>query len=150
MQFNFDSTQSYVKEQGEKKLTEAQVRFYLGDLLLHSGSLQVAETYLQAALQLEPQFAAAQASLAVLQIRQGHYDEAKEHIERALALDSDNPLPYLFYARLIRQQVPASNELTEEQLQNMQTSLLKAVHFSPNLNEAADLLSEVDSLLAQR
>jgi hypothetical protein len=83
MQFNFDSTQSYVKEQGEKKLTEAQVRFYLGDLLLHSGSLQVAETYLQAALQLEPQFAAAHASLGILQIRQGHYDEAKEHIERA-------------------------------------------------------------------
>jgi hypothetical protein len=29
----------------------------------------------------------------------------------------------------------------------MQTSLLKAVRFGPNLNEAADLLSEVDSLL---
>jgi tetratricopeptide (TPR) repeat protein len=149
LQFNFDSTQSYVKEQGERKLTDAQVRFYLGDLLLHSGSLQVAETYLQAALQLDPRFAAAHASLAVLRIRQGNDDEAKEHIERALALGSDNPLPYLFYARLIRQQVPASTELTEEQLQNMQTSLLNAVRFGPNLYEAADLLSEVDSLLEQ-
>lgn len=150
MQFNFDSTQSYVKEQGEKKLADAQVRFYLGDLLLHSGSLQAAETYLQAALQLDPQLAAAHASLAVLRVRQGRYDEAKEHIERALALHSDNPLPYLFYARLIRQQAPASSELSEEQLQNMQTSLLNAVRFGPNLNEAADLLSEVDSLLEQR
>jgi tetratricopeptide (TPR) repeat protein len=150
LQFNFDSTQSYVKEQGDTKLTDAQVRFYLGDLLLHSGSLQAAETYLQAALQLDPQLAAAHASLAVLRVHQGKYEEAKEHIERALALHSDNPLPYLYYARLIRQQVPASGELSEEQLQNMQTSLLNAVRFGPNLSEAADLLSEVDSRLGQR
>jgi tetratricopeptide (TPR) repeat protein len=150
LQFNFDRAQSYVKDQGERKLTDAEIRFYIGDLLLHSGSLQEAGAYLQDALQLAPQFAAAHASLAVLRIRQGNYDEAKDHIERALALGSDNPLPYLFYARLIRQQVPASTELTEEQLKNMQTSLLKAVRFGPNLNEAVDLLSEVDSLLGQR
>jgi tetratricopeptide (TPR) repeat protein len=150
LQFNFDRTQAYVRDQGERKLTDAEVRFYIGDLLLHSGSLQEAAAYLQDSLQLAPQFAAAHASLAVLRIRQGNYDEAKEHIERALALGSDNPLPYLFYAQLIRQQVTASTELTEEQLQNMQTSLLNAVRFGPNLHEAVDLLSEVDSLLEQR
>jgi Tetratricopeptide repeat len=150
LQFNFDRTMSYIKDQGEKKLTDAKVRFYIGDMLLHNGSLQEAAAYLQDALQLAPQLAEAQASLAVLRIRQGNYDEAKEHIERALALGSDNPLPYLFYARLIRQQVPASAELSEEQLQNMQTSLLKAVRFGPNLNEAVDMLSEVDSLLEER
>ena len=150
LQFNFDSTQSYVRDQGDRKLSDAEVRFYIGDLLLHSGSLQEAGAYLQDALRLDSQLAAAHASLAVLQIRQEKYDEAKEHIERALALGSDNPLPYLFYARLIRQQAPASTELTEEQLQNMHTSLLQAVRFGPNVNEAADLLSEVDSLLGQR
>jgi hypothetical protein len=150
LQFNFDSTQSHVKDQGDRKLTDAEVRFYMGDLLLHSGSLQEAGAYLQDAVQLDPQFAAAHASLAVLRIRQGDYDEAKEHIDRALALGSDNPLPYLLHARLIRQQVPAATELTEEQLQNMQISLLNAVRFGPNLNEAVDLLSEVESLLAQR
>ena len=150
LQFNFDRTQAYVKDLGERKLTEAEVRFYVGDLLLHSGSLQEAAAYLQDALALDPQFAAAHASLAVLRIRQEKYDEAQEHIERALALGTDNPLPYLFYARLIRQQAPASAELTEEQLQNMQTSLLKAVRFGPNLNEAVDLLSEVDSLMGRR
>jgi tetratricopeptide (TPR) repeat protein len=150
LQFNFDRTQSYVIDQGQRKLTDAEVRSYIGDLLLHSGSLQEAEAYLEDALHLSPQLAAAHASLAVLRIRQGNDNEAKEHIERALALGSDNPLPYLFYARLIRQQVPASTELTEEQLQNMQTSLLNAVRFGPNLSEAVELLSEVDSLLGQR
>jgi tetratricopeptide (TPR) repeat protein len=150
LQFNFDRTLSYVRDQGERKLTDAEVRFYIGDLLLHSGSLQQAGAYLEDALQLAPQFAAAHASLAVLRIRQGDFDEAKEHIERALALGTDNPLPYLFHARLIRQQVPAPTELTKEQLQNMQTSLLNAVRFGPNLSEAVDLLSEVESLLKQR
>jgi tetratricopeptide (TPR) repeat protein len=150
LQFNFDRTQSYVIDQGQRKLTDAEVRFYIGDLLLHSGSLKEAEAYLEDALHLFPQLAAAHASLAVLRIRQGNDDEAKEHIGRALALGSDNPLPYLFYARLIRQQVPASTELTDEQLQNMQISLLNAVRFGPNLSEAVDLLSEVDSLLGQR
>jgi tetratricopeptide (TPR) repeat protein len=150
LQFNFDATQSYVKDQGQRRLTDAEVRFYIGDLLLHSGSPQEAGTYLQNALQLDPQLAAAHASLAVLQIKQGHYDEAKEHIDRALSLGSDNPLPYLLYARLIRQQVSSATELSAEQLQNMQMSLSKAVRFGPNLNEAVDLLSEVDSLLEQR
>ena len=150
LQFNFDRTLSYIMDQGEKKLTDAEVRFYIGDVLLHRGSLQEAEAYLHDALQLAPQLAEAHASLAVLRIRQGNYDEAKEHIDRALALGSDNPLPYLFYARLIRQQAPASGELTQEQLQNMQTSLLKAVRFGPNLNEAVDMLSQVDSLLEER
>jgi tetratricopeptide (TPR) repeat protein len=149
LQFNFDATQSYVKDQGQRRLTDAEVRFYIGDLLLHSGSVQEAGAYLHDALQLDPQLAAAHASLAVLRFRQGNYDEAKEHIERALALGSDNPLPYLLYARLIRQQVPAATELSVEQLQNMQISLSRAVRFGPNLNEAADLLSEVDSLLEQ-
>jgi tetratricopeptide (TPR) repeat protein len=150
MQFNFDTAQAYVRDQGERKLSDAEVRFYLGDLLMHNGSLQDAGTYLQAAVKLDPQLAAAHASLAVLQIRQGNEDEAKEHIERALSLGSDNPLPYLFYARSIRQQAPVAAELTGEQLQNMQTALLKAVRYGPNLKDAADMLTEVDSLLAQR
>jgi tetratricopeptide (TPR) repeat protein len=150
LQFNFDRTLSYIKDLGERKLTPAQVHFYLGDLLLHRGSLQEASAYLEDAVSLDPQFAAAHASLGVLRIRQERFDDAKEHIDRAMALGSDNPLPYMFYARLIRQGAPASAELTDEQLQNMQTALSKAVRFGTNLNEAADMLSEVDSLLGQR
>ena len=41
-------------------------------------------------------------------------------------------------------------QLTEEQLQNMQMALLKAIRYRPNLDEAIAMLSEVDSLLGQR
>jgi tetratricopeptide (TPR) repeat protein len=118
--------------------------------LLHRGSLQEAGAYLEDSLRLDPQFAPAHASLGVLRTRQERYDEGKEHIERAAALGSDNPLPYLLYARLIRQAAQASDQLTEEQLQNMQMALLKAIRYRPNLDEAIAMLSEVDSLLGQR
>jgi tetratricopeptide (TPR) repeat protein len=150
LQFNFDRTQSYIKDLGERRLTAAAIRFYVGDLLLHRGSLQEAGAYLEDSLRLDPQFAPAHASLGVLRTRQERYDEGKEHIERAAALGSDNPLPYLLYARLIRQAAQASDQLTEEQLQNMQMALLKAIRYRPNLDEAIAMLSEVDSLLGQR
>jgi tetratricopeptide (TPR) repeat protein len=150
IQFNFDRTQSYVKDLGNRRLTDAEIRFYVGDLLLHNGSLQEAGPYLEDALRLTPEFAPAHGSLAVLRMRQEDYQQAKEHIDRALALGSDNPLAYLFYAKLVQQEAPASGELTEEQLQNMQTALQKAVRLGPDLNEAVDLLSEVDSLLSRQ
>jgi tetratricopeptide (TPR) repeat protein len=149
-QFNFDRTQSYIKDLGDRRLTPAQIRFYIGDLLLHRGSFEEASAYLQDALRLDPQLAAAHASLGVLRIRQERYDEAKDHIDQALALGSDDPLPYLSYARLIRRDAPTPDQLTEEQLQNMQLALLKAVRFGPHLLEAAEMLNEVDSLLGQR
>jgi len=150
LQFNFDRTQAYIRDLGERRLTAAEIRFYIGDLLLHRGSLPEAGAYLEDSLRLAPQFAPTHASLGILRIRQERYEEGKEHIERALALGSDNPLPYLLYARLIRQDATASDQLTEEQLQDMQMALLKAIQFGPNLNEAIAMLSEVDSLLGQR
>jgi len=56
----------------------------------------------------------------------------------------------LSYARLIRRDAPTPDQLTEEQLQNMQLALLKAVRFGPHLLEPAEMLNEVDSLLGQR
>jgi len=150
LQFNFDRTLSYIKDLGQRELTRAEIRFYIGDLLLHRGSVQQAEAYLQEAVKLNPDLAAAQASLGALKIRQESYDEAAKHIELALELGSDNPLPYLFYARLIQRETPASGELTNEQLQSMQTALSRAVRFGPNLYEAAEMLTEIDSLLEQR
>ena len=150
LQFNFDRTLSYIKDLGQRELTGAEIRFYIGDLLLHRGSVQQAEAYLQDALRLNSELAAAHASLGALRIRQESYDEARKHIERALALGTDNPLPYLFYARLIWRETPALEELTKEQLESMQTALSRAIRFGPNLHEATDMLTEIDFISRSR
>src|SRR5262249_35915521 len=134
---------------GERKLSQAEIRFYLGDLMLHRGSFPQAEAYLQDAVKLDPKLAGAHASLGALLVRQERYDEAKEYIDRALALGSNNPLPYFFYAQLILRKTQHPAELTHEQLEDMQAALSKAVRFGPHMYDAAQMLSKVNGLLGE-
>jgi len=148
LQFNFDRSQTLVKESGERKLSDAEIRFHLGDLLLHRGQTREAEAYLEEALRLDPELVRAHASLGVLQIQEGRYEQAKPFIDRALALDSDNPLPYFFYAWLIRHEAQQSaSTLTAEDLRNMQMALQRAVRHGPYLEDPAKMLEEVNQLL---
>jgi len=150
LQFNFDRTQSFMKEKGERKLSEAEIRFYLGDLMLHRGRVDEAEAFLLDAVRLNPDLAAAHASLSVIRIQEGRYEEAKESINRALALETENPLPYLFYAWLIRREArEAGMTLTREELGNMQVSLLRAARMGPHLDDAAEMLAEVNEALGE-
>ena len=150
LQFNFDRTQSFIKEKGEHQLSEAEIRFHLGDLMLHRGRVQEAEAFLLDAVRLNPDLAAAHASLSVIRIQEGQYEEAKESINRALALDTENPLPYLFYAWLIRREASQSGvALTREQLGSMQISLLRAARLGPNLDDAMEMLEEVNESLGE-
>jgi hypothetical protein len=150
LQFNFDRTQSFIKERGERKLSEAEIRFYIGDLMLHRGRVQEAEAFLLDAVRLNPDLAPAHASLSVIQIQEGRYEEAQESINRALALGTENPLPYLFYAWLIRREARQSGVApTREQLENMQVSLLKAARLGPHLDDAMEMLAEVNESLGE-
>jgi len=139
-----------MKEKGERKLSEAEIRFYLGDLMLHRGRVDEAEAFLLDAVRLNPDLAAAHASLSVIRIQEGRYEEAKESINRALALETENPLPYLFYAWLIRREArEAGMTLTREELGNMQVSLLRAARMGPHLDDAAEMLAEVNEALGE-
>jgi tetratricopeptide (TPR) repeat protein len=150
LQFNFDRTQTFVKENGERKLSEAEIRFYLGDLMLHRGQVPEAEAFLLDALRLNPDLAAAHASLSVIRIQEGRHQEAKQSIQRALALATDNPLPYLFYARLIQLEARQTGvQLTAEELGSMQVSLLKAARLGPHLDDAIEMLVEVNEALGE-
>jgi predicted Zn-dependent protease len=78
-------------------VTEAEAQAYLGDLLLHSNRADC-EGYLQKALALDPKLAMANASMGVLQARQGKSVEARKSLERALAANSQNYLIHYYYA----------------------------------------------------
>src|SRR5687767_14608093 len=78
-------------------LTDAEAQAYLGDLLLHS-QRKDAETYLERALELDPNLAMAHASLGMLRFREGKIQEARKSLERAVALNSQNYLIHYYYA----------------------------------------------------
>jgi len=72
-------------------LTDAEVQAYLGDLLLHSHRKD-AYTYLEKAVQLDPNLTMAHASLGMAYFRDGKVDEAHASLERAVAANSQNYL----------------------------------------------------------
>src|SRR5207248_2732656 len=78
---------------GEMKaapLSEAEAQAYLGDLLLHTNRLSDAETRLQQALNLDPKLTMAQASLGIVRMRQGRFDEARKALQEAVSGSSNN------------------------------------------------------------
>jgi hypothetical protein len=82
------------RELKSSPLSEAEVQTYLGDFLLHCQRYQEAEAILKTALAAEPNLAAAQAALGLLCMRNNRLPEARQYLERAVALDSRNYLAH--------------------------------------------------------
>ena len=99
-EITFDRRLEFETLMQSAELTEAEAQFYLGDLLLHINRLEAADVYLQKAVALDPHLAPALASLGVLRMRQGRYDEARNYLERASAR-SESYLVHYYYAYVL-------------------------------------------------
>ena len=129
-------------------LTEGQAQFYLGDLLLHTNRLEAAEAYLQKAVALDPNLAAANASLGVLRLRQNRFEEATQHLERASA-ESSSYLIHYYYAYVLSHEGMGSDNSIEgyyetEKAQLMRAELKKAIDLAPTFAEAYRLLAFIN------
>jgi len=82
-------------------LSEAEVEYYLGDLLLNTSRLEEADAHFQKSISLDSTFAPGRVSLGVLRLRQGKLSEAKEMLEAATRLDPKNYLAHYFYAEAL-------------------------------------------------
>jgi tetratricopeptide (TPR) repeat protein len=119
-----------------KPLSEAEAQAYLGDLLLHSNRAE-AVTYLEKALQLNPDLGMAHASLGMLRFREGRRDEARASLERAIAANSQNYLAHFYYASVLTRQRPGdmSPTLTSEQVAKIRQHLDRAIQLRPDFPE---------------
>ncbi len=129
-------------------LTEGEAFAYLGDLLLHTNRLDAAEEYLQKALALNSESAAAHASLGMLRVRARRLDEAKEHLEKAATADTANFLAHYYYAyALSREGMDASQFIGEykpETVKRMRAELEKAIKLAPNFPNSYHLLAFIN------
>ncbi len=62
----------------------------LGELAVRAGQLELAETFYQAALDIEPQSVSALVGLGAVHERRRRYDLARQHYERAVSVDPRN------------------------------------------------------------
>jgi Flp pilus assembly protein TadD len=100
----FNQQVDFAKEMQSAPLSEAETQYYLGDLLLQTARYDDAETRLQKALALEPGFAPAVTSLAILRLRQKRPAEARALLQSAIKTDPKNYLAHYYYAGLLGQQ----------------------------------------------
>jgi FimV-like protein len=129
-------------------ITEAEAQAYLGDLLLHTNKLSDAETRLQQALAQEPELAMAHASLGMLRVRQGRFEEALKSLERATLANAQNYLVHYYYAfALSREHMGYSQEVmgySDETAAKMRAELKRAIALKPDFAESYRLLAFVN------
>jgi Tfp pilus assembly protein PilF len=128
-------------------ISEAEAQAYLGDLLLHSNRSE-SEGYLQKALALDPSQAMANASLAMLRVRQGKIEEARQSLERAAVANSQNYLIHYYYAFALSREGMNDQQLvtsySPETLGKIRDELKKAIQLRPDFSESHHLLAFVN------
>ena len=127
-------------------LSEAEVQAYLGDLLLHSNRAE-ASSYLQKALELDPNLAMAHASLGMVHVRYGNVREARASLEKAVAANSQNFLIHYYYAVSLSRNgindAPAGG-YSPEDAAKIREHLQKAIALRPDFPESYALLAYVN------
>ena len=144
---SFQSKIDYAAAMEAAPITEAEAQAYLGDLLLKSNRAE-SESYLQRALALDPNLAMANASLGLLRVRQGRAQEARQHLERAVAASSQNYLIHYYYAYVLSREGTRDLETVlgfpAEAAQKMRTELKLAIKLRPDFLESYSLLAFVN------
>jgi len=131
-----DTLQVDVRSINVATLTEGDSEFYLGDLLLHLNRLSDAEPHLTSATTKSPNLVPAQASLAVLRVRQKRYDDALALLKKAVEADSKNAMVNFYYAYVL--------ERAEGDAATMRDFAKKTIELAPRFVEAYALLARVN------
>jgi tetratricopeptide (TPR) repeat protein len=143
-----DNIQVDAKSITATTLTDPESEYYLGDLLLHLNRLPDAEPHLTAANSKAPNLVGAQASMALLRIRQKKYDDALALLKKAVDADSKNPVVNFYYAYVLeRADSDSSGALAAapaDRYATMRTFAKKTMELSPRFVEAYALLARVD------
>ncbi|MFZ0063965.1 MAG: tetratricopeptide repeat protein [Pyrinomonadaceae bacterium] len=128
-------------------LTEADAQAYLGDLLLHSNRVE-SEEYLKRAIALDANHSMANASLAMLRVREGKLEEARSNLERAVTANSQNYLIHYYYAYALSQEgMDAANLVSgysPENLTKMRAELKRSIELRPDYPESYGLLAFIN------
>jgi tetratricopeptide (TPR) repeat protein len=101
--YTLDSTDAGASAE-VRPLTDAEVQFYLGNLLMRTNRLDDAEPYFKQALALDPNFARTYEGMGFLALRRSRREEAMEHFAQAVSRDSQNHLAHYYYAETLHRE----------------------------------------------
>lgn len=137
----------FEKEMIAAPLSEADMNAYFGDLLYHTNRADDAESFLQAALSLNPDSSMASTTLGMVKLKQRKYSDAKMHLEKAISKDQNNHLALYRYAYLLsregRDEFGLVSEFPKEKTAKMRELLNKAIAINPSFTESYEMLAFV-------
>lgn len=133
-----------------RQLARAEVLAQLGDLLMRSERLDVAETYLLRAVEIDAALPAARLSLGALRLRQSRFAEAREHLRRAVDADPQNHLARFYLADALQREGlgMSGDDISvsgfREKTRLVREELRRAIELAPHFLESYRLLAAVE------
>lgn len=124
LEFTLTKPLELSKDAVSRTMSEAEVEYHLGDLLLHAFRFDEAAERLQKSIALDANFAPARVSLGLARLYQRRPAEAQKLLRDALALDARNPLAHYHYASALR---------ADNKLEAAVASYRQAVALKPDL-----------------
>jgi tetratricopeptide (TPR) repeat protein len=132
------STVEGEKEVTSRPLTDAEVQFHLGNLLMRTNRLDEAETYLKQAIALDASLARPYEGLGFVEMRRDHYDKALDYFKQAATRDSKNFFAHYYYAESLQHE--AQGGLNAESAAKMINELRMAIKLRPQFAQSYYLL----------
>jgi tetratricopeptide (TPR) repeat protein len=131
-------TQNLDNVEGEKEaqvrpVSEAEVKFYLGNLLLHTNRRDEAESFFKQAMQLDPALPGPYEGLGFAAMRNSDFRAATDNFKLAIARGSKNHLAYYYMASaLLRDKGGSDLDTIRTIKQDLQTSIKLMPGFAPS------------------
>lgn len=148
MWYQFPEKLTFDADMTTQPIDEATSNAYLGDLLYHVNRADDAESFLTAALKLQPEMSMANTSLGMVKLRQRKFDDAKTYLQKAIAEDQKNHMAYYQYAYLLsregRDEFGYVKAFSDETETKMRDALKKAIALRPDFTESYELLAFVN------
>ena len=135
------------KEVSVRPLSEAEVQYNLGNLLMRINRLDDAQTYFDQAAALDAGLAGPHEGRGLIAMRRNKYEEARGHFQKAAALGSQNHLVHYYYAESIQHELRGSRDnlslIQSDIASTMISELNTAIKLMPGFAPAYNLLGFV-------
>lgn len=129
------------KEAAVRPLSDAEVQFHLGNLLMRTRRLDEAETYLKQAIALDASLARPYEGLGFVEMRRDHYDRALDYFKQAATRDSKNFFAHYYYAEALQRE--ALGSMNADTAAKMTNELRLAIKLRPQFAQSYYLLGFV-------
>ncbi|MFL6274941.1 MAG: tetratricopeptide repeat protein [Blastocatellia bacterium] len=124
-----------------RPLSDAEVQFYLGNLLMRTNRLDEAEPYLKQSIALDANLARPYEGMGFVEMRRNHFDKAMDYFKQAATRDSKNFFAHYYYAEALQHETQGA--ISGDTATTMMNELRTAIRLRPQFADSYYMLAFV-------